>query len=197
MVTSSSSSILLSANALSAAFVSAPKSIGTPATAVKQDLNICKAYMGAGTNTCLCYESNPSGTSNARSGIASTKPSSSKSIRLCAAECSSDGLNDGFKGTQSDGYDGDVEVLGWSCFTTVPANVPAESISSLPDASIEKEVKQTMAAAVVEAAVTTASGGLTGVRIELLEKEAVKYTYNATHTYGAPRFVVNDVVSPR
>lgn len=98
--------------ALRSAFASAPPSIGSPSTAVKQDLQVCQAYMGDHVNTCLCYESNPSGTNSPRSGVASSTPSSSAAIRLCAAECGSAHDNDGFAGTRSDGYDGDVEVLG-------------------------------------------------------------------------------------
>jgi hypothetical protein len=102
----------LSPMALRSAFASAPPSIGSPSTAVKQDLQVCQAYMGDHVNTCLCYESNPSGTNSPRSGVASSTPSSSAAIRLCAAECGSAHDNDGFAGTRSDGYDGDVEVLG-------------------------------------------------------------------------------------
>ena len=91
---------MLSTLALQAAFASAPSSIGTPTTAVKQNLQICQAYMGTSVNTCLCYESNPTGTSNARSGGASIPTSSSAAIRLCAAECSSSTSNDGFSGTK-------------------------------------------------------------------------------------------------
>ena len=192
---SASATVALSANALVAAFASAPPSIGSPATAVKQDLNICKAYMGIHMNTCLCYEANPSGTSDIRTGVASSSPSSSASIRLCAAECSSEKINDGFKGTDSDGYDGSVEVLGWSCFTTVPSNIPAESVSSLPDASVENNVLGTSASAVVEAAVAESSGGLVGVNVNRLS-QATSYGYNATHAYGGTRYVIDGVVSP-
>ena len=146
--------------------------------------------MGTDVNTCLCYESNPSGSSSARSGVSSTTSSSSASIRLCAAECGAEILHDAFQGTTSDGYDGTVEVLGWSCFTTVPANIPAESISSLPEATNANTKSQTSASAVVAAAVTTATGGLPGVHLHLLHNATV-FSYNTTYAYGAPRYVMH------
>ena len=98
--TTTTTTTMLSTLALQAAFASAPSSIGTPTTAVKQNLQICQSYMGTSVNTCLCYESNPTGTSNARSGGASIPSSSSAAIRLCAAECSASTSNDGFSGTK-------------------------------------------------------------------------------------------------
>ena len=80
---------------------------------------------------------------------------------------------------------------GWSCFTTVPANVPQDSVHSLPEATQAKDTTlfATSSASVVEAAVRTATGGLPGVRMKLLHNATV-FTYNTTHAYGAPRYVV-------
>ena len=43
----------------------------------------------------------------------------------------------------SDGYDGTVEVLGWSCFTAVPSNVANEAVRTLPEATMAKEELKT------------------------------------------------------
>jgi hypothetical protein len=194
--TSSTEGVTLSALALEAAFASAPPSVGTVSTAVKQDLNICKAYMGKHVNTCLCYESNPSGTGSSRSGVSSNTKSSSASIRLCAAECSYSNAPDGFSGTKSDGYDGTVEVLGWSCFSTVPSNIPSEGVSTLPEATLANDKEGTTASSVVAAAVTTATGGLPGVHVSMLQNATI-FSYNTTYVYGAPRYVINGALAYR
>ena len=92
----------------------------------------------------------------------------------------------------SDGYDGTVEVLGWSCFTTVPTNVANEAVRTLPDATMAKEELKTTGAAVVEAAVVAATGGLPGVHVtSLQESGATTFRYNSTYAYGpTPKYVL-------
>ena len=38
------------------------------------------------------------------------------SKRVCAATCADASKDHGFAGSVGDGYDGNVEVLGWACF---------------------------------------------------------------------------------
>ena len=185
--------VQLSEEALAAAFESAPPVIGSPSTAVRKDLSICRAYMGDDIeNLCLCYEQGTVGQA--------TPPSSQVAISICAATCASKEANDYFDGTlptmsNNQGFDGTTEVLGWACFRTRPSQVNRKT-----DNLTISRISTNSSYAGVESAVVAAAEVAHNHDPDEIDTDRIRnatvYRVSVTHLYGLPQFVIDGKVSP-